>query len=531
MRLPDTPLSLFVGQSFFTFDSRPQILYLQGMKKSKKYIIITNTYLALYKLCASVLVILLLVISSQVTLSAQTNNSETEKNDTIPADKNRYIYLKKRLLLDFDILLQPRQQIYFGPILQIKSNENEYYNVFLDYRRGELQQLIVYSKENLRKLPIPQFKTTSGEQEINIKLTLFQQKKEFIIQLGDTLYTINNLGFNPKAGYKFTFTADKEQVLDPSGNPALQISNIRFIETTDKHIPKSIWYWFVFILIIDLLIFSGVHIRKKLLRRKQTASAVQLENELETIPDSLPAYSPRTTNAIYLFGGFHIYDAEGNNITKKFTPLLKELFLLLVTHTPEKGITSERLKEILWFDKTEQSAKNNRAVNIGKLRSILDTLGENEVSNKTGSWELFLNPETIYIDYYDYLTLYSKGKLSSREDILKLLQLTRQGGFLSDTGYEWLDRFKATVSDYIIDTLVSYSTTSVNTIMEPDLALQIADSISVFDQLNEHALQLRINAYAALGKHSLAKKSYEKFTKEYLNAYGEKFNKSFTDFR
>ena len=210
---------------------------------------------------------------------------------------------------------------------------------------------------------------------------------------------------------------------------------------------------------------------------------------------------------------------------------MKELFLLLVTHTPEKGITSERLKEILWFDKTEQSAKNNRAVNIGKLRSILDTLGENEVSNKTGSWELFLNPETIYIDYYDYLTLYSKGKLSSREDILKLLQLTRQGGFLSDTGYEWLDRFKATVSDYIIDTLVSYSTISVNTIMEPDLALQIADSISVFDQLNEHALQLRINAYAALGKHSLAKKSYEKFTKEYLNAYGEKFNKSFTDFR
>ena len=103
------------------------------MKKSKKYIIITNTYLALYKLCVSVLVILLLVISSQVTLSAQTNNSETEKNDTIPADKNRYIYLKKRLLLDFDILLQPRQQIYFGPILQIKSNENEYYNDSMIY--------------------------------------------------------------------------------------------------------------------------------------------------------------------------------------------------------------------------------------------------------------------------------------------------------------------------------------------------------------------------------------------------------------
>ena len=86
-------------------------------------------------------------ISSQVTLFAQTNNSETEKNDTIPADKNRYIYLKKRLLLDFDILLQPRQQIYFGPILQIKSNENEYYNVFLDYRRENYNNSLFIRKK------------------------------------------------------------------------------------------------------------------------------------------------------------------------------------------------------------------------------------------------------------------------------------------------------------------------------------------------------------------------------------------------
>ena len=165
--------------------------------------------------------------------------------------------------LDFDVLQQPQQQTYFGPLLQINSNENDYYNLFLDYRKGELQQLIVYSRENLRKLPIPRFKTDGNEQEINIKLTLFQQKKEFTLQVGDTLYTINNLGFKPKAGYKFTFVADKEKVLDPSGKPALQINNIHFIETTDKHVPKSIWYWFLFILIIDLLVFGGVHIRKK----------------------------------------------------------------------------------------------------------------------------------------------------------------------------------------------------------------------------------------------------------------------------
>lgn len=49
--------------------------------------------------------------------------------------------------------------------------------------------------------------------------------------------------------------------------------------------------------------------------------------------------------------------------------------------------------------------------NIGKLRSLLDTLGENEVSNKTGSWILSLNLKQIYVDYYDYLSLSAKGKL------------------------------------------------------------------------------------------------------------------------
>ena len=132
----------------------------------------------------SILLISIFVITPCEALFAQSDNNVTEKNDTIPADKNRYIYLKKRMQLDFDVLLQPQQQTYFGPLLQINSNENDYYNLFLDYRKGELQQLIVYSKENLRKLPIPRFKTDGNEQEINIKLTLFQQKNEFTLRGG-----------------------------------------------------------------------------------------------------------------------------------------------------------------------------------------------------------------------------------------------------------------------------------------------------------------------------------------------------------
>ncbi|MCD8029344.1 MAG: hypothetical protein LUF85_00450 [Bacteroides sp.] len=52
-----------------------------------------------------------------------------------------------------------------------------------------------------------------------------------------------------------------------------------------------------------------------------------------------------------------------------------------------------------------------------------------------------------------------------------------------------------------------------------------------FDPLNEYTLQPRIQRYVALGKHSLAKKAYERFAREYSEAYGQKFGKSFIDIR
>ncbi|WP_315822601.1 hypothetical protein [Paraflavitalea speifideaquila] len=54
--------------------------------------------------------------------------------------------------------------------------------------------------------------------------------------------------------------------------------------------------------------------------------------------------------AIYLFGQLEVIDKEGNVITKMFTPILKELFLLVLVYTFKdgKGIASEKLYETLW---------------------------------------------------------------------------------------------------------------------------------------------------------------------------------------
>ena len=53
-------------------------------------------------------------------------------------------------------------------------------------------------------------------------------------------------------------------------------------------------------------------------------------------------------SSIFLFGQFQIIDREGNDITRLFTPLLKELLLVIAIYSIRngRGISSEGLNEI-----------------------------------------------------------------------------------------------------------------------------------------------------------------------------------------
>ena len=64
---------------------------------------------------------------------------------------------------------------------------------------------------------------------------------------------------------------------------------------------------------------------------------VSVDESLETTPTK-PSFEtkPRVTQSVYdflLFGGFQVFDKESKDITNKFSPLLKELFLLIWLHT------------------------------------------------------------------------------------------------------------------------------------------------------------------------------------------------------
>ena len=109
-----------------------------------------------------------------------------------------------------------------------------------------------------------------------------------------------------------------------------------------------------------------------LFRRKRKTTVAPDKHE----PSSMETVRHRKNNSILLFGGFQIFDREGKDITGQFTPLPKKLLLYILLHTlrNEKGVSSQSLYETFWFDKSVESARNNRAVNIVKLKSLLENL-------------------------------------------------------------------------------------------------------------------------------------------------------------
>jgi two-component SAPR family response regulator len=268
-------------------------------------------------------------------------------------------------------------------------------------------------------------------------------------------------------------------------------------------------------------------------RKKQNAPVPDKRNEAVTAQDTQndvpPLRSTKPANSILFFGGFQVINRNGDEITKKFTPLLKELFLLIFLYSiKDKGISVPRLTEILWFSMDPKTAKNNRAVNIAKLKHLISELESFTLSRSTGYWQVEFNDSLVYNDYWSCMKKLMQEEALPEEELHKFLCIINKGSLLGNASYEWLDEFKLDCSNRIIDKLSSYlSPDHLDT--DPELVSQVADAVLIFDTMHEEAVSAKCKALTALGKHSLAKEIYEKFAKEYKTLYDESFDRSFTD--
>lgn len=232
--------------------------------------------------------------------------------------------------------------------------------------------------------------------------------------------------------------------------------------------------------------------------------------------------------SIFLFGGdLQLFDSEGADMTRSFTPLIKELFLVILLHTLRRGrgISSEKLTEQFWFDKSVESARNNRSVNIAKINAILERLGNAKVSKETGYWKFQADDDT-YIDYKNYLAIVTNKEILNKERIQELSAIVQRGGFLSETDYEWLDTFKGEVSIQVINTYMRFAE-HVKIMEDPEFMVELANNIFYFDPVHEEAMAIKCKALAYMGNHSLATQTFENFCNEYRHIYGEEFGKDY----
>ena len=240
----------------------------------------------------------------------------------------------------------------------------------------------------------------------------------------------------------------------------------------------------------------------------------------------------KVRSSIHLFGGFQIFDKSGNDITGKFTMTLKELFALILLHSVkyEKGISAIVLQDILWPEKDEVSARNNRNVNIKKLRSLLKEIGNLTIENNSSYLKLAISNE-VYCDYQTVSRILDNVEarhLLESQHIEVLLKNVKRGSLLPNLQTFWVDQFKSDISNRVIDTLLEYSQ-KLDTNKDDKVLLEIADAIFNYDTINQEALVIKCSVLNKKGKYSLARTWYDHFAKEYRHLYSENYPKTFDE--
>lgn len=466
----------------------------------------------------------------------QKNNTPKFSNENIIAlNKNHFFRFNDELHISFNATLLNGYDQYLENLVQISDLNKNNIDIVLSLENSS-SELLFITNDRLIRRKINFDKEHFTLNNVNFDFNFNLKEDKVTIAINNSILSENNLGLKPNTDYKVTL----------GGKSSNQKSMIRFHDVNTepdlldekefKIFNQKSLYWFLIILVLDIVAF-GLYLRFRSAKKRASIKLEQKstfsENETEEPvyqknENSITKKNKITVSAVYLFKEFQVYDNKGKDITRQFTPLLKELFLLLLLHSQkrEKGISTNLLKEILWYDKNTHSANNNKAVNIGKLKTIFKNIGNFDIVNDISHTSLHLKND-IYCDYYRILSLLGKDYLS-KEEIIEVIEITERGGFLQECHYEWLDSFKADISEMVIDNLLNFSE-QLDINHDSKLIIKIADAVFNFDNLNEKALSLKCKALIIVGKHSMATKTYSAFVNNYEKLYQTVYNLTFVE--
>lgn len=276
-----------------------------------------------------------------------------------------------------------------------------------------------------------------------------------------------------------------------------------------------------------------------LINRKKKKASLKMD-EMTTSMDNTPATTteenkkirtvvPQKSSILFL-DGFQVWDKEGADITKSFTPILKQLLILIILYSEnnKKGISNITLRELLWFDKMDESAQNNRRVNIRKLKLLLEKLEGAELVKESTYWSVkFTETYCDYLEVCRFIEKVNNDQVSAKNIKNSPLNLL-SGQLLPYVQTDWLDPFKSNYSNSVLDAAIKLS--KQDYIKENnELLIQIANSMFAHDKTDEYALTLKCQALYKNGRTGLAKTTFDTFCNDYKAMLNTEYTKSFND--
>lgn len=293
----------------------------------------------------------------------------------------------------------------------------------------------------------------------------------------------------------------------------------------DRETPLSLVFAWILIPVCLLTAVFLIRKRNRFFRRKETIH-----------PAPLPDHDHLVASAcerIFCFGGLRVLNHQDVDIARKFSPKLRQLFVLIFLYSMngQKGITTKKLSELLWPGMSPQHAKNTRGTNIQNLKAILAACTCMRLVFREKLWYLELDP-SCYTDYGDVLTRMEHLETLPKdaplpiEELKTLSKILNRGTLFPNMSESWLDPYISKMSDRIVELGLTFLDRP-DAIKHAALVYELADVISIHDPLNEPALNKKLNLLTLQGKLSLARTVYDHFTKLYQELYQEPYPHDF----
>lgn len=444
-----------------------------------------------------------------------------EEIKSIKADQilntKQFNYLDKGSIIALRIATPAQDKVVFESLMRIESTDKELYNLILSHSPQVGAELLWVCNSEIEKVRIDSYDIDSiSSDTLSVVFSVHFPADSVYISANGHSYPFSSHGIRSDRGYRFHILGDKHSQLKLLSRQAELLT----VGKEEQHL--SAWYWILLIVVVDMIIFLGMHWRHRRQKRLKANNRIEI---LTSFGDEGGTVKLPRANAVYLFGGLQVFDNKGEEVSQRFSPLLRELFILLLLRSADNGISSEELTTTLWFDKDDVSAKNNRAVNLSKLRVLVESVGGCTIAKISGNWRVQFD-KTAFVDYYECLPEKIRPDSLTTERIKIIAALTAKGSLLSECDYLWLDSFKSHMADNLIESLLKYATL-LDEHEAYDTKLLISDIIFRFDSVNEPALRLKCGTYVAMRKQYMAKTTYEHFCREYKSLYDEPFEHSF----